>query len=89
MLSQTGKIYHRILERRLRDCVDDRLDDCQFGFRPGRSTTEAVFTVKMMLEKCWEWGVDKYALFVDIQRPTTESAEVCYGDFCKKTTIMW
>ena len=56
-LSHAGKIYNRILQRRLRDCVEDILDDCLFGFRPGRSTTDAVFTAKMMLEKCWEWGV--------------------------------
>ena len=68
LLSHAGKIYNRILGRRLRDCVEDILDDSQFGFRPGRSTTEAVFTVKMMLEKCWEWGVDKYALFIDLEK---------------------
>ena len=68
LLSRAGKIHNRILERRLRDCVEDILDDCQFGFRPERSTTDAVFTVKMMLEKCWEWGVDKYALFIDLEK---------------------
>ena len=68
LLSHAGKIYNRILGRRLRDCVEDILDDCQFGFRPGRSTTDAVFTVKMMLEKCWEWGVVKYDLFIDLQK---------------------
>ena len=68
LLSHAGKIYTRILEMRLRDCVEDVLDDCQFGFRPGRSTTDAVFTVKMMLDKCWEWGFDKYALFIDLQK---------------------
>ena len=56
LLSHAGKIYNRILKRRLRDCVEDILDDCQFGFRPGGSTTDTVFTVNMMLEKCWEWG---------------------------------
>ena len=53
---------------RLRDCVEDILDDCQFGFRPGRNTTDAVFIVKMMLEKCWERGVEKYVLFIDLQK---------------------
>ena len=31
LLSHAGKIYNRILERRLRDCVEDILDDCQLG----------------------------------------------------------
>ena len=67
-LSHAEKIYTRIHQMRLRDCVEDVLDDCQFGLRPGKSTTDAVFTVKMMLEKFWEWGIDKYALFIDLQK---------------------
>ena len=68
LLSHAGNIYTRILEMRLRDCVENVLDDCQFGLRPGRSTTDAVFKVKMMLAKCWEWGIAKYALFIDLQK---------------------
>ena len=68
LLSHAGKIFTRILEMRLRDCVGDILDGCQFGFRPGRSTTNALVTVKMMLEKCWEWYMDKYSLFIDLQK---------------------
>ena len=68
LLSHAGNIYNRILERRLRDCVEDILDECQYGFKPGRSTTDAVLKVKMMPEKCWEWSVDKYALFIDLEK---------------------
>ena len=56
-LSHAGKIYNRILKRSLRDCVEDILDDCQFGFRPGGSTTDRVFTVKMT-----------HALFIDLEK---------------------
>ena len=68
LLSHAGKIYSRILEARLRLCVEDILDDCQYGFRPGRSTIDPIFVVKMMLEKSWEWGIDKFALFIDLQK---------------------
>ena len=68
LLSHAGNIYNRILERRLRDCVEDVLDECQYGFKLGRSTTDVVLKVKMMLEKCWEWRVDKYALFIDLEK---------------------
>lgn len=68
LLSHAGKIYTRILEARLRQCVEDVLDDCQYGFRPGRSTTNPVFVMKMILEKSWEWGIDKYALFIDLEK---------------------
>ena len=68
LLSHVGKIYTRILEKRLRACVEGILNDSQYGFRPGRGTTDAVFVVKMILEKSWEWGADKYALFIDLEK---------------------
>ena len=59
LLTHCVKIYSRIFERRLRSCVEDVLDDSQYCFRPNRGTTDAIFIVKMMLEKSWEWGIDK------------------------------
>ena len=68
LLSHAGKIYSMILERRLRVRVEDVLNDAQYGFRPGRGTTDAIFIVKMILEKSWEWGIDKFALFIDLEK---------------------
>ena len=68
LLSHAGKIYTRILERRLRARVECVLDDAQYGFIPGRGTTDAIFVVKMILEKSWEWGIDKFDLFIDLEK---------------------
>ena len=68
LLSHAGKVYTRILERRLRGSVEGVLNDAQYGFRPGRGTTDAIFVVKMILEKSWEWGIDKFALFIDLEK---------------------
>ena len=68
LLFHAGKIYTRIVETKLRECVEGVLDTSQYGFRPGRSTINAVFIVKMLLEKSWEWGIDQYALFVDLEK---------------------
>ena len=64
LLSNSGNVYTRILEKRLRACVDSLLNVSQYGFCPGRGTTDAIFVVKVLLEKCWEWGIDKYVLFI-------------------------
>ena len=40
LLSHTMKIWERIIDRRLRDQVE--IGDEQFGFMPGRSTTDAI-----------------------------------------------
>ena len=39
--SRTLKIWERIIEKRLREKV--LISDQQFGFMPGRSTTDAIF----------------------------------------------
>jgi len=51
-LSHLGKVYTRILEKRLRACVESLLNDYQCGLHPAR-TIDAIFVVKMLLEKIW------------------------------------
>ena len=40
------KILERVLERRIRELV--KIDSMQFGFMPGRGTTDALFVVRRM-----------------------------------------
>ena len=51
LLSHTGKIYNRIIEKRLRSCVEESLAEGQHGFRPGRGTSGLIFAMKIILEK--------------------------------------
>jgi len=39
------KIYTKCLEKRCREIFEPKLDDVQCGFRPGRSTTDQIFTL--------------------------------------------
>ena len=49
--------------------MENIFDGSQSGFRHGMGTTNATyFVMKMMLEKCWEWGISKYALFIDFEK---------------------
>ena len=68
LLSHIGKIYERIIERRLRLVVEEKLGEWQYGFRPGRSTVDMIFTMKILLEKSWEWNLDKDAIFIDMEK---------------------
>ena len=38
------------------------------GFRPGRGTTDHISTLKILMEKCWEWNQDKFVGFIDFDR---------------------
>lgn len=68
LMSHTAKIYERILERRLRGVVEHKLGEWQHGFRPGRSTVDLVFALKMISEKNWEFNRKTYAAFVDMEK---------------------
>ena len=68
LLSHCGKIYTRIIEKRLRQRVENIVLEGQYGFRPGRSTTDLIFAIRMLLEKRWEWDRMRYILFIDMEK---------------------
>lgn len=55
LLPQAFKIYERILEGELRAAVEEKLNEAQYGFKPGRGTTDLTFTMKMLVEHLWIW----------------------------------
>ena len=52
LIEHTTKIVERVLERRIRELVN--IDAMQFGFMPGRGTTDALFVVRRMQEEYME-----------------------------------
>ena len=38
------------------------------GLRPGRSTTDQIFTLQQIFEKSWEYAKDVYTCFVDLEK---------------------
>jgi len=49
LLEHAMKVIERVFERRIREKV--KIDAVQFGFMPGKGTTDAIFTVRQMQEK--------------------------------------
>jgi len=66
LLSHTMKLWERILESRLRDLVE--IDVGQFGFRPGMGTTDAMFILRMLMEKYREGDRPLHMVFVDLEK---------------------
>ena len=62
------KLYERIIEKKLRSCVETQLGEWQYGFRPYRSTMDLVFTLKILMEKSWEFNIDQYMAFLDLEK---------------------
>ena len=49
LMSHTMKVWERIIEARLRDSVEIRKQ--QYGCMPGKGTTNAMFALRMLMEK--------------------------------------
>lgn len=66
LLSHALKIWERVVEMRLQREV--RISDEQFRFMPGRSTTDTIFALRMMMEKYREGQKELYCVFVDLEK---------------------
>jgi len=64
LLEHAMKVFERVIERRQRSTV--QIDEMQFGFRPGRGTTDAIFVVRQLQEKYMEKKKDLWMAFVDL-----------------------
>ena len=60
------KVLERVLEKRIRKKV--KIDEMQFGFMPGRGTTDAIFILRQLQEKYREKRKKLYFGFVDLEK---------------------
>ena len=69
LLSTAGKILARIMLNRLIPSVAEKnLSESQCGFRRNRTTTEMIFTVRQIQEKCTEQNMCSYAVFITLTK---------------------
>ncbi|KAI3356011.1 hypothetical protein L3Q82_017283, partial [Scortum barcoo] len=63
-----GKVYARVLERRIRPIVDPRIQEEQCGFHPGRGILDQLYTLHRVLEGLWEFAQPVHMCFVDLEK---------------------
>ena len=66
LLEHVMKVIERVFERRIR--VKVKIDAMQFGFVPGKGTTDAIFSVRQMQEKYGCKTKKLYFDFVDFEK---------------------
>jgi hypothetical protein len=66
--SSEVQVFANILHNRLEPVTERIIEEYQTGFRPGRSTIDQLFTVKQTLEKCWEYNMSVYQIYVDFKQ---------------------
>jgi hypothetical protein len=68
LLSVVAKTYERILEKRLRRKIEERMTDSQSGFRKGHSIQDHVFTIKESIYKTIKKNSELYLGFIDFEK---------------------
>jgi len=51
LLNVVYKIFSILINNRLSKMVESKLEDCQMGFQPNRSTIDNIFIVRQIIEK--------------------------------------
>ena len=69
-VSPLSKFFTSILNKRIIDWMEenDIISDSQFGFRRGRSTTDAIFLLQSLIQKVLYQKERPYCAFVDLQK---------------------
>ena len=60
------KIFEKVLEAKLRKIVN--INDCQLGFRKGKSCNDAIFITRTLQAKYLEKKRKLYHVFIDMEK---------------------
>ena len=68
LLSIVGKVFARVILNRLQKLADRVYPESQCGFRAGRSTSDMVFSIRQLQEKCREQHKPLLLAFIDLTK---------------------
>ncbi|KAG1674114.1 RNA-directed DNA polymerase from mobile element jockey [Nymphon striatum] len=68
LMSHVTKLLLRIILKRIKNRIDREISEEQFGFRDQRGTREAIFNMKMIMEKHIDVQSDVYTCFIDYSK---------------------
>jgi hypothetical protein len=87
LIDHITKLYERILEKGVRRKIEPQLGEEQYGYRKDRSTTDLIFTLRMIFEKTLEYKEKAHFAFIDLKkafdsvprRKLWRSRQIVYG----------
>ncbi|KAK3536323.1 hypothetical protein QTP86_006001 [Hemibagrus guttatus] len=66
LMSHTMKVWERVVEARLRKVVE--ICEQQYGFMSRKSTTDAIFALRILMEKYRDGQKELHCVFVDLEK---------------------
>ncbi|KAK3553657.1 hypothetical protein QTP70_006864 [Hemibagrus guttatus] len=66
LMSHTMKLWERVVEARLRKVVE--ICEQQYGFMPRKSTTDAIFALRILMEEYRDGQRELHCVFVDLEK---------------------
>ena len=67
LISHASKLMLKIILNRLKPQAEKIIAEEQASFRPGRSTTEQIFNLRILWERCLQHQQDLFHVFVDFK----------------------
>ena len=71
LLSVVGKVFARVLLSRLKVLAEDVYPESQCGLQANRSTSDVIFSLRLLKEKCAQKNLPLHIAFVDLPRLLT------------------
>ena len=68
LISHPSKVMLKIILNRLQPEAEKIIAEEQAGFRPGRSTTEQIFNLRILCERYLQHQQDLYHVFIDFKK---------------------
>ncbi|GFR67399.1 endonuclease-reverse transcriptase [Elysia marginata] len=65
LMSHMTKILLRVVMMRIRSKIEPEIADEQYGFVEGKGTTNAIYTLRMLIQRAIEVQKDVYLCFID------------------------
>ena len=68
LLNMASKVFCRVILERIKIALDEKLREEQAGFRAGRSCTDQIATLRIIIEQSIEWQSSLYINFIDFEK---------------------
>jgi sorting nexin-29 len=68
LLNIVYKIIAAVITKRLNQYAEELIGEYQNGFCNNRSTTNNIFVMRQIFEKCHEYNIELYILYIDFKQ---------------------